>query len=163
MKLRLSVVWLAFAAMACGNHGTVVIGDNPDTSGNHFWHSVSDKFDEPELRRLHDELNGPRVRAKLQQYICPDTLPPFTVTVVLLREGEYQERGVRMQMTPSLYKGDSRIERGIGYWFEQTVHSLDKGRPVDYGYRSPLDGTPKTPVHTDSYEEPPVGNCNQPK
>src|SRR4051812_31062741 len=86
MKLALSVVCIALAAVACGNHGHVVIGDNPDTSGNHFWHSVSDKFDEPELQRLHDELNGPRVRAKLQQYMCPDTLPPFTITVVLWRE-----------------------------------------------------------------------------
>jgi hypothetical protein len=152
---------MALVAMGCGgNHGTVVIGDNPNISGNSYWHGVSAKFDEPELQRLHDELNGPRVREKLRQYVCPDPLRPFTVTVVLFREGEYQERGVRMQMTPPLYKDDGRIEGGIGYWFEQTVHALDKGKPLDYGYKSPLDGTPKTPVHTDSYaEEPPVGKC----
>ena len=151
-------VWITLAAVACGG-GSVVIGDNPDTSGNHFWHGVSDKFDKPELQRLYDELNGPRVRAKLQQYVCPDTLQPFTITVVLWREGEYQERGVRMQMTPPLYKKDGRIEGGIGYWFEQTVHSIDKGKPIDYDYRSPLDGTKRTPVHIDSYQEPQVGDC----
>jgi len=160
MRLGLPVVLMAVAAMACGNHGTVAIGDNPNTSGNSYWHGVSKEFDEPELKRLHDELNGPRVRAKMQQYVCPDTLPPFTVTVVLLREDDYQERGVRMQMTPPLYKKDGRIENGIGYWFEQTVHSLDKGKPIDYGYRSPLDGTPRPVVHTDMYAEPPAGDCN---
>jgi hypothetical protein len=174
MKLVWPVVCVALA-LGCGKHGAgataltrvkaattpvVVIGNNPDTSGNIFWHGVSDDFDEPELRRLYDELNGPRVAAKLRQYECPDTLPPFTITVVLLREQDYQERGVRMQMTPPLYKKDGRIEGGIGYWFEQTVHSLDKGKPIDYGYRSPLDGSPRTPpVHTDSYQEPVAGPC----
>jgi hypothetical protein len=159
MKLVWPVLWLALAAAGCGNRGMVVIGDNPNMSGNSYWHGVSKKFDEPEAHRLYDELNGPRVRAKLQQYVCPGTLPPYTVTVFLFREGEYQERGVRIQMTPPLYKEDGRIGAGIGYWFEQTVHSLDKGSPIDYGYRGPLDGSPRKPVHTDLYEEPPVGNC----
>jgi hypothetical protein len=153
-------VLLALAALAC-QRSSVVIGDNPNTSGNSFWHGVSKQFDEPELRRLHDELNGPRVRAKLQQYVCPDTLPPYTITVMLWREGKYQERGVRLQMTPPLYKKDGRIENGIGYHFERTVHAIDKGKPIDYGYRSPLDGSPRTPIHTDSYaDEPPVGDCH---
>jgi len=154
------LVWIALAATACGN-GSVVIGDNPNTSGNSYWHGVSKKFDEPELKRLYDELNGPRVRAKLQQYVCPDTLPPYTITVVLYRESSDQERGIRLQMTPPLYKNNGSIENGVGYWFEQTVHSLDKGKPIDYGYRTPLGGRPLTPVHSDMYQEPPPGDCNR--
>ena len=158
--MRLPIVLLALVATACDRESAVVIGDNPNTSGNHFWHSVSKKFDKKELQRLYDELNSPRVREKLQQYVCSDTLSPYTVTVVLHREGDYQERGVRMQMTPPLYQNSGGIESGIGYWFERTIHSLDKGKPIDYGYRNPLDGSPRTPVHMDSFEEPPVGDCH---
>lgn len=87
-------------------------------------------------------------------------MPPFTITVVLWFEGPYQERLVRMQMTPPLYKQDSAIEGGIGYAFEQTVKKLDKGPPIDYGYRHPLDGRKAVPPpEIDLYAEPQMHNC----
>jgi len=140
----------------------LVMGDNPNTSGNGFGHGVSAQFGEPELRSLYAQLNGPAVKSKLQSYVCPDPLPSFTITVVLWYEGPYQERGVRLQMTPPLYREDGRIENGIGYLFEQAVKTLDKGPPIDYGYRRPLDGTPITPTPFDVYQEPEKGDCGTP-
>jgi hypothetical protein len=139
----------------------LVLGDNPNTSGNSFWRSVSAQFGEPELRRLYSQLNGPDVKSKLQRYVCPNSLPSFTFTVVLWYEGPYQERGVRLQMTPPLYREDGRVENGVGYQFEQAVKALDKGPPIDYGYVHPLDGSkaaPQPPV--DSYSEPKTADCN---
>src|SRR5204862_3223102 len=112
-----------------------------------------------ELRRLHAELNGPAAKARLQEYVCQQPLPAFTVTLVLMYEGPYQERQVRMQMTPPLYKSDGRIENGIGFMFEHGVKMLDKGPPIDYGYRRPLDGTPIHPTPSDQYPEPPKPDC----
>jgi len=132
----------------------LVVGDSVDMSGNSFSCSVSAKFGEPELRRLHADLNGPAARAKLQGYACGAPVPPFTITVVLWFEGPYQERLVRMQMTPPLYKTDGRIEGGIGYLFEHGIKALDKGPPIDYGYRHPLDGSPAIPTPFDAYPEP---------
>jgi len=134
----------------------LVVGNSADMSGNSFSCSVSAKFGETELRRLHAELNGPAARAKLQGYLCGRPVPPFAITVVLWYEGPYQERLVRMQMTPPLYKADGQIEGGIGYLFERGVRTLDPGPPIDYGYRRPLDGTPITPVQSDAYPEPQV-------
>ena len=169
---RWAMVLAAAAAMCCGERGQahqrelepdpLVIGDNSDTSGNSFSHGVSDEFREPELRLLYLELNGPRVRAKLERYVCPQPLPPFRVTVVLWHEGPYQERLVRLQMTPPLYKADGRIGGGLGYQFEQAVKALDKGPPIDYGYRHPLDGSPAKITPFDTYQEPQVGECVTP-
>lgn len=154
--------------VAKGNDGTtndgarppLVVGDSVDMSGNSFAYNVSAKFGEVELRRLHSELNGPAARAKLQTYVCRRPLPPFTITVVLWYEGPDQERQIRMQMTPPLYKSDGQIEAGIGYLFEHGVKELDKGSPIDYGYRRPLDGAAITPVHVDAYPEPAAVNCD---
>jgi len=165
-----AAVLAAAAAINCGGQerqrerepDPLVIGDNPDTSGNSFSCGVSDEFREPELRRLYAELNGPRVRAKLQRYVCPQSLAPFTVTVVLWHEGPYQERLVRLQMTPPLYKEDGRIGGGLGYQFEQTVKALDKGPPIDYGYRNPLDGSPAKITPFEQYPEPEEGKCVTP-
>ena len=141
----------------------IAIGDNPNTSGNSFGRGVSAQFGETELTRLYLQLNGPWVKSKLRSYVCPDALPSFAITVVLWYEGSYQERAVRLQMTPPLYKQDGRIENGIGYLFEQAVKALDKGPPIDYGYRHPLDGSralPPPPI--DMYQEPEVHNCDRP-
>lgn len=141
----------------------ISIGDNPNTSGNSFSRGVSAQFGESELRRLYLQLNGPSVKSKLRSYVCPDALPSFTITVVLWYEGSYQERLVRLQMTPPLYKQDGRIESGIGYLFEQAVKALDMGPPIDYGYRHPLDGSRVIPRREiDSYHEPEVRNCDHP-
>ena len=141
----------------------ISIGDNPNTSGNSFSRGVSAQFGEAELRRLYLQLNGPSVKAKLRSYVCPAALPSFTITVVLWYEGRYQERLVRLQMTPPLYRQDGRIEGGIGYLFEQAVKSLDKGPPIDYGYRHPLDGSRALPhPEVDTYPEPEVHNCDRP-
>jgi hypothetical protein len=141
----------------------ISIGDNPNTSGNSFSRGVSAQFGETELRSLYLQLNGPLVRSKLRRYVCPAALPSFTITVVLWYEGSYQERLVRLQMTPPLYRQDGRIEGGIGYLFEQAVKALDKGSPIDYGYRHPLDGSRVLPHREiDTYEEPEVHNCDGP-
>ena len=141
----------------------ISIGDNPNTSGNSFSRGVSAQFGEAELRLLYLQLNGPSVKSKLRSYVCPAALPSFTITVVLWYEGSYQERLVRLQMTPPLYKQDGRIEGGIGYLFEQAVKALDKGPPIDYGYRHPLDGSRALPhPEVDSYPEPEVHNCDGP-
>src|SRR6185369_15627466 len=119
------VAALLGAAIGCGRHGPprpadkglnssrfptqrtsegISIGDNPNTSGNSFSRGVSAHFGESELRRLYLQLNGPSAKSKLRSYVCPDALPSFTITVVLWYEGSYQERLVRLQMTPPLYK-----------------------------------------------------------
>ena len=67
-----------------------------------------------------------------------------------------------MQMTPPLYEEDGRLENGIGYLFEQAVKTLDKGPPIDYGYRRPLDGAPITPTSFEAYQEPEKGDCGTP-
>jgi hypothetical protein len=141
----------------------IAIGDNLNTSGNSFGRGVSAQFGEAELRRLYVQLNGPSVRSKLRSYVCPTALAPFTITVVLWYEGSYQERAVRLQMTPPLYRQDGRIENGIGYLFEQAVKALDKGPPIDYGYRHPLDGSRAAPRREiDMYQEPEARNCDHP-
>ena len=137
----------------------LVVGDSVDMSGNSFGCSVSAKFGETELRRLHAVLNGPTAKTKLQSYVCRSPVPAFKITVVLWYEGPYQERQVRMQMTPPLYKADAQIEAGIGYLFEHSINTLDTGPPIDYGYHRPLDGSPITPAHFDGYPEPKVANC----
>jgi hypothetical protein len=131
---RWTVILAAAVAMGCGeperdrDRDPLVIGGNPDTSGNSFSYGVSAESREPELRQLYAALNGPRIKAKLQRYICPQPLPPFRVTVVLWHEGPYQERLVRLQMTPPLYKGDYRLSDGLGYLFEQTAKASTMGR-----------------------------------
>jgi len=140
----------------------IAIGDNPNTSGNSFSRGVSAQFGEAELSRLYLQLNGPAVKSRLRSYVCPTALPSFTITVVLWYEGSYQERLVRLQMTPPLYRQDGRIEGGIGYLFEQAVKALDNGPPIDYGYRHPLDGSKAVPrPETDTYSEPEVHNCDR--
>ena len=142
-----------------GQRPPLVVGDSVDMSGNSFGRSVSAQFGEPELRRLYSQLNGPAVKARLQSYVCQNPLPSFTVTVVLWYEGPYQERQVRMQMTPPLYRDDGQVENGMGYLFEKTVKALDKGPPIDYGYRKPLDGAAITPTPFDLYHEPERADC----
>lgn len=137
----------------------LAIGDNPNTSGNSFSHGVSAEFGEPELRRLYLELNGPAARAKMQRYVCPERLPAFTVTVVLYYEGPYQERLVRLQMTPPLYKDSGAVEDGIGYLFESAIKRIDKGPPIDYGYRNPHDGSHITTKPFFLYHEPTEHDC----
>jgi len=135
----------------------LVVGESVNMSGNSFSANVSAKFGEPELRRLHAELNGLAAKAKLQSYVC-NPVPAFTITVVLWYEAPYQERLVRMQMTPPLYKTDGQIEGAIGYLFEHGVKTIDKGPPIDYGYRRP-DGSPIPHVDLDSYPEPKAADC----
>ena len=140
----------------------ISFGDESNMSGNSFGRGVSAQFGEAELRRLYLELNGAMVRSKLQSYMCPTRLPEFKITVALYYEGSYQERTVRLQMTPPLYKQDGRIEGGIGYLFEQAVKRLDKGPPIDYGYRRPLDGSKlPPPPRIDLYQEPAAGDCGK--
>ena len=162
-----TVALAAAAAVCCGERererDPLVIGDNPNTSGNSFSYGVSAEFREPELRQLYAVLNGPRIRAKLQRYVCPQLLPPFTVTVVLWHEGPYQERLVRLQMTPPLYKADERLANGLGYSLEQTVRALDKGPPIDYRYRNPHDGSPIKTTPYEQYHEPEEGDCVTPR
>jgi hypothetical protein len=132
-------------------------------SGNSFSRGVSAQFGETELRRLYLQLNGPSAKSKLQRYVCPTPLPPFRISLVLWYEGGYQERLVRLQMTPPLYKQDGRIEGGIGYLFVQAVKALDKGPPIDYGYRHPLDGSKAAPPpDIDIYPEPEAHDCDRP-
>jgi hypothetical protein len=141
----------------------VAIGDDVNTSGNSFSRGVSAQFGEPELRRLYLQLNGPAVKSKLRSYVCPAALPAFRITVVLSFEGSYQERLVRLQMTPPLYKQDGRIEGGIGYLFQQAIKALDKGPPIDYGYRHTLDGSKVVPRREiDTYQEPEAHDCGSP-
>ena len=137
----------------------LVVGESVNMSGNSFGRNVSAKFGENELRRLHADLNGPITKTKLQSYMCGRPVPAFSITLVLWYEGPYQERQVRMQMTPPLYKTDGQIEAAIGYLFEDRVKALDKGPPIDYGYHHALDGTPATPTQTDAYPEPSAANC----
>lgn len=138
----------------------ISFGDENNMSGNSFGRGVSAQFGEAELRRLYLELNGPLVRSKLQSYVCPTRLPEFKITVALYYEGSYQERQVRLQMTPPLYRQDGRIENGIGYLFEQAVKRLDTGPPIDYGYRRPLDGSKVAPLpQVDVFVEPTAGDC----
>ena len=140
----------------------ISFGDESNMSGNSFGRGVSAQFGEAELRRLYLELNGAMVRSKLQSYMCPTRLPEFKITVALYYEGSYQERTVRLQMTPPLYKQDGRIEGGVGYLFEQAVKRLDKGPPIDYGYRRPLDGSKLSPPpRIDLYQEPAAGDCGK--
>ena len=165
------VILAVAAALCCGEReraresepDPLVIGDNPNTSGNSFSCGVSDEFRAPELQQLYAALNGPRVRAKLQRYVCPQPLPPFRVTVVLWHEGPYQERLVRLQMTPPLYKDNGWIEGGLGYQFEHTVRTLDKGPPIDYGYRNPKDGSPIRITPYLRYQEPEEHDCVAPR
>lgn len=143
---------------------SLAIGDNPNTSGNSFSRGVSAQFGDAELGRLYLQLNSPSAREKLRSYVCPAELPSFTITVVLWYEGSYQERLVRLQMTPPLYKQDGRIEGGVGYLFEQAVKALDKGPPIDYGYRHPMDGSKVVPRPAiDVYPEPEVRDCDHPE
>src|SRR6185295_4881174 len=93
-----------------------------------------------ELRRLHARLNAAPFKSQLEGYAC--ALPSFTVSVGLWAEGPFQERLVRMQMTPPLYRNSPCTEEGAQYLFEQAVKALDHGPPIDYGYRHPLDGSP---------------------
>jgi hypothetical protein len=138
----------------------ISFGDGSDMSGNSFGRGVSAQFGEAELRRLYLELNGPLVRSKLQSYVCPTRLPEFKIAVVLYYEGSYQERRVRLQMTPPLYRRDGRIENGIGYLFEQAVNRLDTGPPIDYDYRRSLDGSKlPPPPSVDLFGEPTTGDC----
>lgn len=138
----------------------ISFGGETNMSGNSFSRGVSAKFDEAELRRLYLELNGARVRSKLQSYVCPMPLPEFKITVALYYDGSYQERRVRLQMTPPLYRQDGRIESGIGYLFGQAVKRLDTGPPIDYGYRRPLDGSKAPPPpQIELFAEPTEGDC----
>ena len=138
----------------------ISFGDASDMSGNSFGRGVSAQFGEAQLRRLYLELNGASARSKLQSYVCPAPLPDFRITVLLYYEGRYQERIVRMQMTPPLYKQDGRIEGGIGYLFELAVTRRDPGPPIDCGYRHPLDGSKASPPpRVDVFAEPARGNC----
>jgi hypothetical protein len=66
-------------------------------------------------------------------------------------------------MTPPLYREDGRIEEGLGYQFEQTVKALDKGPPIDYGYRHPLDGSPAKITPFERYHEPEEHECVTPR
>lgn len=141
----------------------ISFGDASNMSGNSFGRGVSARFGEAELRRLYLELNSAGARSKLQSYVCPTRLPEYKITVALYYEGPYQERGVRLQMTPRLYGQDGRIENGIGYLFEQAVKRLDKGPPIDYGYRRPLDGSKLSPPpQIDFYQEPTAADCETP-
>src|SRR6185436_7084202 len=115
------------------------VGTNQDFSGNSFSRNVSRQFGEDELRRLHAQLNDAPFKSRLEGYAC--ALPPFTVSVGLWPEGPYQERLVRMQMTPSVYRNSGCTEDGARYLFERAVKDLDHGPPIDYGYRHPLDGS----------------------
>src|SRR5947207_14175481 len=67
-----TVALAAAAAVCCGERererDPLVIGDNPNTSGNSFSYGVSAEFREPELRHLYSALNGPGIRAKLQRH-----------------------------------------------------------------------------------------------
>jgi hypothetical protein len=138
----------------------ISFGDASNMSGNSFSEGVSGQFGEAELRRLYLELNGALVRSKLRSYVCPTPLPDFKITVALYYEGSYQERRVRLQMTPPLYRQDGRIENGIGYLFARAVKRLDTGPPIDYGYRRPLDGSKlPPPPRVELFAEPAAGDC----
>jgi hypothetical protein len=138
----------------------ISFGDASNMSGNSFSRGVSAQFGESELRRLYLELNGESVRSKLQTYVCPTPLPEYKVTVALYYEGSYQERIVRLQMTPPLYRQDGRIESGLGYLFQRAMKRLDTGPRIDCGYRHPLDGSKADPPpEIDLYAEPPGGDC----
>jgi hypothetical protein len=117
----------------------VVVGTNQEFSGNSFARNVSRQFGEEELRRLHAQLNAAPFKSQLEGYSC--ALPSFTVSVGLWVEGPFQERAVRMQMTPPLYRNSPCTEEGAQYLFQQAVKALDHGPPIDYHYRHALDGS----------------------
>jgi hypothetical protein len=116
------------------------VGTNQNFSGNSFARNVSRQFGEGELRRLHAQLNDAPFKSQLERYAC--VLPSFTVSVGLWLEGPYQERIVRMQMTPPDYGNSPCTEEGAQYLFQRAVKALDHGPPIDYGYRHSLDGSP---------------------
>jgi len=150
----------AGGAQRLPNSDGISFGDAGNMSGNSFSRGVSAQFGEAELRRLYLELNGESVRSKLRSYVCPAPLPDYKVTVALYYEGKYQERLVRLQMTPPLYRQDGRIESGLGYLFQGAMKRLDTGPRIDYGYRRQLDGgKADPPAEIDLYAEPATGDC----
>lgn len=155
-----AALFLLFAC-ACGHSAQeadptpapFVVGTNQDFSGNSFSRNVSRQFGESELRRLHAQLNAAPFKSQLEGYAC--VLPSFTVSVGLWPDGPFQERFVRMQMTPPVYQNSPCAEEGAQYLFQRAVKALDHGPPIDYGYRHPLDGSPagaRAPYEADEPE-----------
>jgi len=126
------------ALLSC--RGDITIGPDHDMSGNSFGRNVSASFRRAELERLHVALNSAGFRVAAAKYSCVKPLPAFDVSVQLWREGEYQERQVRMQTTPRVYSGDRCLEEGIEFLFNRSVKALDTGKPIDYGYHDPITG-----------------------
>jgi hypothetical protein len=149
-------VLILFLVCACGQHAQeatpdqadsqqidpapIIVGAEENFSGNSFSRNVSRQFGEAQVKRLYNQLNGAEFKSKLEHYAC--ALPPFTISVAFWKEGPYQERLVRMQMTPRLYRENGCVEEAAQYLFQQAVKALDHGPPIDYGYRHSLNGAP---------------------
>jgi hypothetical protein len=138
-------------ACACGQRTTneaapvkpeveITIGLDGDTSGNSWGRGVSRQFGRPELQKLYDALNSEAGRKQIAALDCGRTLPEHEYSVTLWPDEEYQERQVRLQMTPRLYKDDGCLEESVNYVFQRTVKAIDPGPPIDYGYKDPQTG-----------------------
>jgi len=144
---------------ACGRNARevdpapLVVGTNQNFSGNSFARNVSRQFGEGELKRLHAQVNAAPFKSQLERFAC--VLPSFTVSVGLWPEGPTQERVVRMQIAPPVYRDSPCTEQGARYLFQRAVKAIDPGPPIDYGYRHALDGSPagaRTPYEVEEPE-----------
>jgi hypothetical protein len=141
-------------ACACGRRtasegaapeSEITIGSDANTSGNSWGRGVSREFGRPELQRLYDALNSEAGRKEIAALDCGRTLPEHEYSVTLWPDEEFQERQVRLQMTPRLYKDDGCLEESVNYVFQHAVKRIDPGPPIDYGYKDP-----KTGAHLDT-------------
>src|SRR5262245_2780035 len=135
---------LALTLAACGRPPEpgfeITIGSDANTSGHSWGRGVSREFRRPELQKLYDTLNSEAVRKELSALDCGATIPPFEYSVTLYPDGEYQERQVRLQMTPRLYEQDGCLRGSSDYIFQHAVKRIDPGPPIDYNYKNPHTG-----------------------
>jgi hypothetical protein len=118
----------------------ITIGPDRETSGNSWGRNVSKQFDRSQLGKLYAVMNSDAAKKEIAALNCGKELPRHEYSVTLWPEGEVQERQVRLQMTPRLYKDDDCLQHSVNYVFQRAVKGIDPGPPIDYGYKDPQTG-----------------------
>ena len=160
-----AIAFVLVGLLACRSaEQDITVGPDDDTSGNYWGRNVSKQFARPQLIMLHKLMNSDSKRHEVAELNCRRQLAEHEYSVTLWVEGEYQERQVRLQMTPRLYESNDCLKEAVNFVFQRTVKSLDPGPPIDYGYKDPLTGAHlDTSKYDDWLPEKPECYCGSSK
>lgn len=141
-KLAVVLIWLGHIGAPLAEEAAE-IGDATilGNSGG-FVVPVTRAFGKLELAELYKRMQQFTSDGSLNDFTCGDPAPQFRYFLRLMPESRRNERLVDVSHLPTVSPGGPTrcLSFGLSYFVNRAAFDIDRGDPVDYGYRDPHTG-----------------------